>query len=154
MLILHIIIAIQMVALMGLVIVFYFFIKRTNQRIANVEENMKHLSTGSTGSEYLPDSMQKQGSDTEDVSEELTMKQNVLKKLISEAEKASQRLEIVEEKIRENKLDKETINKILILVNQGFTPAEIAPKLNIPLGAIELVIKLRKYINAPMKEKL
>lgn len=152
MLILHIIIGIQMVALMGLIIVFYFFIKKTNQRIANVEENMKHLSTGS---EYFPDSMpKKQGSDTEDVSEELTMKQNVLKKLISEADKASQRLEIVEEKIRENKLDKETINKILILVNQGFTPAEIAPKLNIPLGEIELVIKLRKYISAPMKEKL
>lgn len=153
MLILHIIIGIQMVALMGLIIVFYFFIKKTNQRIANVEENMKHLST-STGSEHLPDSIQKQGGDTKEVAEELTLKQNVLKKLISEAEKASQRLEIVEEKIRENKLDKETINKILILVNQGFTPAEIAPKLNIPLGEIELVIKLRKYINAPMKEKL
>lgn len=153
MLILHIIIAVQMVALMGLVIVFYFFIKRTSQRIANVEENMMHLST-SAGSGYLPDSMQKQGSDTDDVSDELTLKQNVLKKLISEAEKASQRLEIVEEKVRENKLDKETINKILILVNQGFTPAEIAPKLNIPLGEIELVIKLRKYIDTPMKEKL
>ncbi|NIM16832.1 MAG: hypothetical protein GTO45_33015 [Candidatus Aminicenantes bacterium] len=153
MLILHIIIGIQMIVLMGLIIVFYFFIKKTNQRIANVEENMTHLST-STSSQYFPDSMQKQGSDTKDVSEELTLKQNVLKKLISEAEKASQRLEIVEEKIRENKLDKETINKILILVNQGFTPAEIAPKLNIPLGEIELVIKLRKYISAPMKEKL
>lgn len=153
MLILHIIIAVQMVALMGVIIVFYFFIKRTNQRIANVEENMMHLST-STGSRYFPDSMPEQGSDTEDVSDELTLKQNVLKKLISEAEKASQRLEIVEEKVRENKLDKETINKILILVNQGFTPAEIAPKLNIPLGEIELVIKLRKYIDAPMKEKL
>jgi hypothetical protein len=151
MLILHIIIGIQLVALMGLIIVFYFFIKKTNQRIAIVEENMKHLSTGS---EYFPDSIPNQGSDTKDVSEELTMKQNVLKKLITEAEKASQRLEIVEEKIRENKLDKETINKILILVNQGFTPAEIAPKLNIPLGEIELVIKLRKYISTPMKEKL
>jgi hypothetical protein len=153
MLILHIIIAAQMVALMGLIIVFYFFIKRTNQRIVNVEENMTHLST-SAGSRYLPDSVQKPGSDTEDASDELTLKQNVLKKLISEAEKASQRLELVEEKIRENRLDKETIDKILILVNQGFTPAEIAPKLNIPLGEIELVIKLRKYISAPRKEKL
>ena len=73
---------------------------------------------------------------------------------ISEAERASEKLEYVEEKIKEKKLDKETINKVLILVNQGFTPAEIAPKLNIPLGEIELVIKLRKYLNSPIKERL
>jgi hypothetical protein len=153
MLFLNIIIAAQMVALMGVIIVFYFFIKKISQRIANVEENMTHLSR-SAGARYSPGSTREEASDAGNVSEELTLKQNVLKKLISEAEKASQRLEIVEEKIRENKLGKETIDKILILVNQGFTPAEIAPKLNIPPGEIELVIKLRKYIGTPMKEKL
>jgi len=37
---------------------------------------------------------------------------------------------------------------------QGCPPNEIASRLNIPLGEIELVIKLRKYLNSPIKEKL
>lgn len=123
----------------------------TEQKINNLEQNVRHLSTIS---KYFPDFIQKGERVTRNISEELTLRQNILKKLITEAEKASEKLGYVEEKIKENKLDKETINKILILVNQGFTPAEIAPKLNIPLGEIELVIKLRKYLSSPFKEKL
>ena len=136
---------------MVLVVVGYRFFKKTNHRIDNVEKSIQHLSTIST---YFPDFIKKGERVTKNISEELTLRQDVLNKLISEAERVSERLGIMEEKIKENKLDKETVNKILILVNQGFTPAEIAPKLNIPLGEIELVIKLRRYLNSPIKERL
>jgi hypothetical protein len=127
------------------------FINKTNRRIDGIENSIKNLSEIS---KYFPDFIQKGERVSKNISEELTLKQNVLMKLISEADKAYEKLGIAEEKIKDNKLDRETINKVLILVNQGFTPAEIAPKLNLPLGEIELVIKLRKYISSPIKEKL
>ncbi len=126
-------------------------IKKLTDRTKHLEERVHHLSTVS---KYFPEFIEKGESITKNITEDLLMKQNVLKKLITEAEKASDKLGYVEEKIKEKKLDKNTINKVLILVNQGFTPAEIAPKLNIPLGEIELVIKLKKYLNSPIKEKL
>jgi hypothetical protein len=125
--------------------------QQTEDRLQSIEKSVRNLSTIS---KYFPDFIQKGEKVSKNISEELTLKQNILKKLISEAEKASEKLGYVEEKIKENKLDKDTINKVLILVNQGFTPQEIAPKLNIPLGEIELVIKLRKYLSSPIKEKL
>lgn len=128
-----------------------FFIAKTNRRIETIEKSIKNLADIS---KFFPDFIQKGERVTKNISEELTLKQNVLTKLISEADKASEKLGIAEEKIKDNKLDKEMINKILILVNQGFTSTEIAPKLNLPLGEIELVIKLRKYISSPIKEKL
>jgi len=142
---------VELVVLIGLAGAVLYFIVKTNRRIDEIEKNVHHLSTIS---KYFPDFIQKGERVTRNISDELTLRQNILKKLISEAEKASEKLGYVEEKIKENKLDKETINKVLILVNQGFTPTEIAPKLNIPLGEIELVIKLRKYLNSPLKEKL
>jgi len=151
MLIIYIILAVETMALVAAGLLIRRFITRTNERLGHVERSVTHLSTISR---YFPDFIEKGEKVTRNISEELSMKQDVLTKLISEAEKASERLGIVEEKIKENKLDKETINKVLILVNQGFTPTEIAPKLNIPLGEIELVIKLRKYISSPLKEKL
>jgi len=134
-----------------LALFFYWNKVKVNRRLLEVEKKIQHLSTISR---YFPDFIEKGERVTRNISEELTLKQDVLHKLISEAEKVSDRLGIMEEKIKENKLDKETINKILILVNQGFSPLEIAPKLNLPLGEIELVIKLRRYLNAPIKEKL
>lgn len=146
-----IIIIILAVFILGTVTTLILFIRKTNRRIESIENSIKNLSEIST---YFPDFIQKGERVTRNISEELTYKQNVLTKLISEAEKASEKLGIAEEKIKDNKLDKDTVNKVLILVNQGFSPQEIAPKLNIPLGEIELVIKLRKYINSPVKEKL
>jgi hypothetical protein len=141
----------ELLLIIVLVLLIHRFMRRTEERLEALENSVKNLSLISR---YFPDFIQKGEKMTRNISEELTLKQNVLQKLISEAEKASEKLGIVEEKIKEKKLDKETINKVLILVNQGFTPAEIAPKLNIPLGEIELVIKLRKYLNSPMPEKL
>lgn len=145
----HIIIeGVVLVILIGL---FYHLIRKINRRLTTIEKNVRHLS--SMGKSF-PEFMHKSEKISKHIAEELTLKQNILEKLISEAEKATEKLGYLEEKIKENKLDKGTIDKILILVNQGFTPAEIAPKLNIPLGEIELVIKLKKYLNAPNKEKL
>jgi hypothetical protein len=126
-------------------------IKKLKSRIEQLEHQVKHLSTVS---KYFPEFIERGENITRNISEDLLLKQNVLKKLITEAEKASEKLGYFEEKIKEKKLDKDTINKVLILVNQGFSPVEIAPKLNIPLGEIELVIKLRKYLSSPIKEKL
>ncbi len=144
-------ILVEAIIFIGLAIFLYRFIQQTNERLNEIEKSVRNLSIIS---KFFPDFIQKGEKVSRSISEELTLKQNILKKLISEAEKASEKLGYVEEKIKENKLDKETINKVLILVNQGFAPAEIAPKLNIPLGEIELVIKLRKYLNSPLKERL
>jgi hypothetical protein len=141
----------NIIVLIVLIYLFLNIIKKLMARIEQLENRVHHLSTVSR---YFPEFIEKGESITRNISEELLLKQNVLKKLISEAEKASDKLGYLEEKIKEKKLDKETINKVLILVNQGFTPREIAPKLNIPPGEIELVIKLKKYLNAPIKEKL
>ncbi|MGD2092844.1 MAG: hypothetical protein PVH61_42165 [Candidatus Aminicenantes bacterium] len=149
--IIYIIIMIGTLFLVVLVVVGYLLFIKTNQRITNIEKSIQHLSAIS---QYFPDFIEKGEQVTKNISEELTLKQDVLNKLISEADKVSERLSIMEEKVRVNKMDKETVNKILILVNQGFTPTEIAPKLNIPLGEIELVVKLRRYLSSPIKEKL
>ena len=149
--IIYIIIMVETLFLLALAVVGYLLFIKTNHRIADIENSIRHLSTIS---QYFPDFIEKGERVTRNISEELTLKQDVLNKLISEAERVSERLGMMEEKVKENKLDKETVNKILILVNQGFTPAEIAPKLNIPLGEIELVIKLRRYLSSPIKERL
>jgi len=142
---------VEIVAVTVILVLVLVYIKKLNVRIENLERNVHHLSTIS---KYFPEFIERGESITKNITEDLLLKQDVLKKLIDEAEKASDKLGYLEEKIKEKKLDKDTINKVLILVNQGFTPNEIAPRLNIPLGEIELVIKLRKYLNSPIKEKL
>jgi hypothetical protein len=144
-------IAVEIVILVILVILFSYIVKKMEARIKQLENRVRHLSTIS---KYFPEFIEKGEIITKNINEDLLLKQDVLKKLIAEAEKASEKLSYVEEKIKEKKLDKSTIDKVLILVNQGFTPGEIAPKLNIPLGEIELIIKLRKYLSSPIKEKL
>lgn len=144
-------IAVEIVILVILVILFSYSVKKMEARIKQLENRVRHLSTIS---KYFPEFIEKGEIITKNINEDLLLKQDVLKKLIAEAEKASEKLSYVEEKIKEKKLDKSTIDKVLILVNQGFTPGEIAPKLNIPLGEIELIIKLRKYLSSPIKEKL
>lgn len=144
-------IAIEILILVILAILLAYIIKKIEVRIKQLEKKVQYLSTTS---KYFPEFIAKGEIITKNITEDLLLKQDVLKKLIAEAEKASEKLSYVEEKIKEKKLDKATIDKVLILVNQGFTPGEIAPKLNIPLGEIELIIKLRKYLNSPIKEKL
>jgi hypothetical protein len=144
-------IAVEVGLLVVLVILFAYTVKKLEARIMQLENKVKHLSNIS---KYFPEFIEKGETITRNITEDLLLKQDVLKKLIVEAEKASEKLNYVEEKIKEKKLDKGTIDKVLILVNQGFTPAEIAPKLNIPLGEIDLIIKLRKYLSSPIKEKL
>lgn len=144
-------IAVEIVILVVLIILFSYIFKKMEVRIKQLENRVRHLSTIS---KYFPEFIEKGETITKNITEDLLLKQDVLKKLIAEAEKASEKLSYVEEKIKEKKLDKATIDKVLILVNQGFTPGEIAPKLNIPLGEIELIIKLRKYLSSPIKEKL
>ena len=137
-----------------LVILFLYFQNIISDLRSKIVENEKKLNNLSVISNYFPEFIEKGQDLTKNISEELTVKQSALKKLIKDAEKSSERLGFLEEKIREEKIDQSTIDKILILVNQGFTAADIAPKLNIPVGEIDLVIKLRKYLNAPIKEKL
>ncbi|MCP5102184.1 MAG: hypothetical protein GY950_02335 [bacterium] len=144
-------IVIDIFAFAALIVLGLNIFKKLTGRIEALERKVHHLSTVS---KYFPEFIEKGETITKNISEDLLLKQDVLKKLITEAEKASDKLSYVEEKIKEKKLNKDTINKVLILVNQGFTPHEIAPKLNIPLGEIELVIKLRKYLSTPIKEKL
>ena len=149
--IVYIIILVETLLLLIVTVVGYLLYIKTNQRINIIKKNIRHLSNIS---QYLPDIFGKGEQVANNISEELTMRQDVLNKLISDVERVSERLDIMEEKVKERKLDKETVNKILILVNQGFSAAEIAPKLNIPIGEIELVIKLRRYLSSPIKERL
>ncbi len=147
--IIHILIEIVVLAMLFL----YFYNRqlKLNQRIRKLEAQMKNLSMISN---QFPQFIEKGENLTRNISEELTIKQTALKKLIRDAEASSQKLGFLEEKIKEQKLDQSTIDKIMILVNQGFNAIDIAPKLNIPVGEIELVIKLRKYLSSPIKEKL
>jgi hypothetical protein len=147
--IIHIVVEIAILVI--LVVLFAYTVKKLEARIKQLENKVTHLSTISR---YFPEFIEKGETITKNITEDLLLKQDVLKKLIIEAEKASEKLSYVEEKIKEKKLDKVTIDKVLILVNQGFTPVEIATRLNIPLGEIELIIKLRKYLSSPIKEKL
>ena len=151
MIIIYIIIMVETLLLLTLSTVVYFFFSKTNHRIANIEKSIRRLSSIS---QNLPDSSHDGEGDAKNIVGELTRKQDVLDKLISSAGGVPEPLDTREEKIKVNKMDKETINKILILVNQGFTPTEIAPKLNIPIGEIELVTKLRQYLSSPLKERL
>jgi len=137
-----------------LVLIYLYFYNQNLTLKKRIEYNENKIKNLSIISSYFPEFIEKGQNLTKNISEELTLKQGSLKKLIKEAEKSSERLGFLEEKIREEKLDQTTIDKILILVNQGFNATEIAPKLNIPAGEIDLVIKLRKYLNAPIKEKL
>lgn len=151
MIIIYIIIMVETLLLLTLFAVVYFFFSKTNHRIANIENSIRHLSTIS---QYFLGSSDDGKGDIKNIVAELTRKQDILNKLISSAGRVPEPLDTREEKIKENKMDKETINKILILVNQGFTPTEIAPKLNIPIGEIELVTKLKQYLSSPLKERL
>jgi len=137
-----------------LIIVFIYFYNLNTKLRLRLELVEKQVNNLSIISSYFPEFIEKGENLTKNISEELTAKQSVLKKLIKTAENSYEKLGYLEEKINENKLDQTTINKILILVNQGFKASDIAPKLNIPVGEIELVIKLRKYLGAPIKEKL
>lgn len=147
----HIILFTVAVFLFILILVGYRLLIKTNHRILLIEKSIQDISAIS---QYFPDFIEKGEGIKESISEEFIPRQNMPGKLIPETERVSQQLGIKEEKNKKNKLDKETINKILILVNQGFTPVEIAPKLNIPLAEIELVIKLRQYLSMPIKERL
>lgn len=151
MIIIYIIIMVETLLLLTLFVVVYFFFNKTNHRIANIEKSIRDLSSIS---QYFQDFIDDGEGVAENIEGELTLKQDVLNKIVSSARKVSEPLDNREENIKENKMDKETINKILILVNQGFTPSEIAPKLNIPIGEIELVTKLRQYLSSPIKERL
>lgn len=135
----------------SLVILFLYHQKKQAIKIQDLENQVEHLSLIS---EYFPEFISRGEDIAKNISEDLSLKQEVLKKLILEAEKSSMKLGVLEEKIKEHKLNKDTIDKILILVNHGFTPNEISPKLNIPVGEIELVVKLKRYLNAPIKERL
>ena len=77
-----------------------------------------------------------------------------LKTLLTEAETMARRLELPEQTLRESRLNEETMDQILILVNQGFTPDEIAPRLNLPAGEVALAVKLKQYLNRPLRERL
>ncbi len=113
------------------------------KRMRRIENKLHNLAAIS---EYFPEFISKGETIARSLTEELALRQQALKKLVGEAEKNLEKLQHFEEKVRERKLDKERINQVLILFNQGFGMPEIASRLNIPLGEIELIINLRKYL--------
>jgi hypothetical protein len=144
-------IVVEFIIIILVIVYFRKYHLSINERIKDIEKKMVNLSIISS---YFPEFIEKGENLTKNISDELMLKQSALKKLIREAEKSSEKLGFLEDKINEQKLDQSTIYKILILVNQGFKASDIAPKLNIPIGEIDLVIKLRKYLNSPIKERL
>jgi len=126
-------------------------IRIINDKISEVYKKMNNLKEIS---EFFPDFIQKGEILTKNISDELNLKKNILNNLIVEAEKVSEKLDHLERKLKNNEINKETLDNVLILINQGFTPEEISQRLNIPLGEIELIVKLKKYLNSPIKEKL
>jgi len=120
-----------------------------HHRLQQLEHRLTNLEAISR---YFPEFIARGETITRHITDELTIKQGALKKLVGEAEKSLKKLEFFEEKIQERKLDKERMDEILILYNQGFSSAEIATRLNIPVGETELVINLKKYLRQPQPE--
>jgi len=84
----------------------------------------------------------------------LDHKLTVLQKAVGQADVRRRELEFLEQKIQEQKLSQDQLTDILILANQGFAVEEIATRLNVPVGEVQLVIGLRRYLNSPESRKL
>ncbi len=143
---------------LGLIVLLAVFIYRIHRknlsllvRIDSLEASIINLQNIS---EHFPEFINQGEKITKNLTTELSVKQEQLNKKIDAATEISRKLGYLEEKVKDNQLDKETIDKILILVNQGFSTSEISPRLNVPAGEIDLIIKLRRYLSSPVKEKL
>lgn len=137
--------------ILSIIIIFYTKLRNLNKEIENL---MSKISNLEKISDFFPEFIKKGEVLTKNISDELSLKKNMLNNLIIEAERVSDKLDHLERKLKNNEINKETIDNVLILINQGFSPEEISPRLNIPLGEIELIVKLKKYLNSPIKERL
>ncbi len=134
-------------------IIFYLYkrIQITEAKITILENRLKAFEVfGTSLSEFV-----ERGEDVSRIiSNELNQKQFKLKKLLKDAQETSSRLQHIETKLKSNKINKEQVENILILVNQGFKAKDIAPRLNLPIGEVELIVKLKEFLNKPFVEKL
>jgi len=128
-----------------------FFLRRLAGRIVRLEKTVRELTKGSG---LFPEFLQRGEALTRTIGDELALRQQAVTKLIEEAQAVSEKLNKLEIRLKENRMDQEKIQEILILYNQGFSSAEIVAELGIPAGEVELAIKLRQYLGAGDREPL
>lgn len=122
---------------------------RLSRRLDEAERRLQALAEVSL---HFPEFLAKGETITRTIADELAVRQGAIGTMIRQAEEHVRRLQFLEEKVQERKLDRESLNQALILINQGFTPQEISARLNIPLGEIDLMVRLKKVLRHPLAE--
>lgn len=139
------------VLMAGAVIWLFTRQNRLQRSMEEVRNSLRQLGTIST---LFPKFLERSESLTSNWVEEMSWRQSALKNLIREADQSLSRLDHLQRDLKDSQISKQTIEEILILINQGFAVEEIASRMNLPQGEVEVAVRLRQYLNDPMVEKL
>jgi hypothetical protein len=142
--------AVAAVALVGAVLAVLLSV-RQSRRLHRLELRVEQLLT--VGS-LFPEFLSRSETLAQDLGGSLDQKLTVLRKAVGDADGRRRELEFLEQKMHDQKLSSDQLTDILILANQGFAVEEIATRLNVPVGEVQLVIGLRKYLSSPDSRKL
>ncbi len=124
---------------------------RIRRSIEDIRKALRQLGTIST---LFPKFLERSENLTSNWVDEMSWRQSALKNLIREADQSLSRLDHLQRDLKNSQISKQTIEEILILINQGFGVDEIASRMNLPQGEVEVAVRLRQYLNDPMAEKL
>lgn len=145
-----------LIFLIILVQVFFIILlfKRQNHNQHYLEELSYKIGNLQAISDLFPSFLKRSEDLTRNWADEMAVRQAALKNLIQEADKSLTKLDHLQRDIKNSQISKTTIEEILILINQGFDVEEIADRMNLPQGEVEVAVRLRQYLNNPMVEKL
>jgi DNA-binding NarL/FixJ family response regulator len=144
-------------ACLGVLLLFLLFLlllsrqKKMRETLEVIEHKLEHLQAIS---KLFPSFLQRSEDLTRNWADEMSLRQSALKNLIHEADQSLTKLDHLQRDIKQSQISKTTIEEILILINQGFDVEEIASRMNLPQGEVEVAVRLRQYLNNPMVEKL
>ncbi len=114
--------------------------------LAKIIRFEKKLSNLQLISEHFPEFLEKSAQVSSDIYVQLHQKLIALKKVVQEGQDLLTKLQIAERDCSQKKNDPEKIEKILLLINQGFKAEEIATNLNIPLAEVEFILNLKRFM--------
>jgi len=119
-----------------------------------IRENRRIIDQLGVISSLFPKFLERSEDLTRNWADEMDWRQSALKNLIKEADLSLSRLDHLQRDLKDTQISKTTIEEILILINQGFDVEEISSRMNLPLGEVDVAVRLRQYLNDPMIEKL
>lgn len=142
--------ALSLVATAG----FIWLVLRYRNQERQIGELKRNLGQLGSISALFPKFLERSEDLTRNWAEEMDWRQTALKNLIREADQSLSRLDHLQNELKDSQISKTTIEEILILINQGFEVEEIARRMNLPQGEVDVAVRLRQYLNDPMAEKL